>query len=90
MSHRREWSLRHEFYRLTPGRYELICWTCGQESHRAVNCLMKWGLPPDFNDDDCTRSTKLNGVGLRKVPIWGKKTGSRKQNQGNTGGLFQK
>lgn len=52
------WSTRHGFFKFTPGRYGLVCWICGYESHRAADCPTKWGLPPDFDQDKCTRCWK--------------------------------
>lgn len=32
---KREWDLRYGFYKSTPGRYGLVCWTCKYAGHRA-------------------------------------------------------
>lgn len=89
---RRAWSTRHGFYKPTPGRYGLVCWTCGYEDHRAAECPTKWGLPPDFNQDRCTRCGKKGHLakwcGQKKgaPPILTKKAEPKRPAQGKASG----
>lgn len=93
---RRAWSTRHGFYKPTPGQYGLVCWTCGYEDHRATDCLTKWGLPPDFERDSCTRCGKKGHLakwfGLKKgaPPSLLKKAEPGRQNQRKASGSPRK
>lgn len=52
---RRGWSLAHGFYKPTPGRYGLVCWTCQVEGHRAVECPTRYGRPPRSLGPSCSK-----------------------------------
>lgn len=92
---RKGWTLGHGFYRPTPGRRGLVCWTCNYEGHRAVDCPTKWGLPPDHDGPMCTRCGRQGHekkwCGYRKAPDPNDtKRAHTDTNQGNAGGPPQK
>lgn len=79
--------MKQEYYKPTPGRFPLVCWTCNYDGHRARRYSTKWRLLPTFDEPKCARCSqlghKLHGS-LRKKPpgFLINRSTPKKQNQG--------
>lgn len=94
---RKVWSMEHGSYRSTPGRYGLVCWKCGHQGHRSLECPTRDGRPPDANDPYCQRcgkkghKTQWCGAPVdRNRGVAPKGRVPMNRNQGNASGLPQK